>query len=225
MGISYKVFLTFFDTFFLCRYIGLNRQCLFFQKKGLGISICCIHYGVFFLVIWSCSSLWFGYPIGYLTPSILLLLGIAAIVLTVLSRKEFEQREKPGRIFKKTWKPITAGILEFCGGVIQLAFAIIFLIASIFSEGYNILKEEETYLITTLFVLSVFLAIIGGIYSVRGTNWPLAMTGAIAASAFLPVIAVGFVKYDYPFGAGSLIYMLPGIAAIILTVLSRKEFN
>lgn len=215
--------------FFFAGIFALIGSVCAFRRKRWELAFTAPIMAFVFLVLWLCSSLWFGYPIGYLTPSIILLLGIVAIVLTVLSRKEFEQREQLGHILKKTWKPIAAGILEICGGVIQLLFAIIYLIASIFSEGYNILREEETYLITTLFVLSIFLAIIGSIYSLRRTNWPLAMTGAIAASALLPIFIGISIEYGAVLGGKSLIYAYPytspGIAAIVLTVLSKKEFK
>jgi hypothetical protein len=69
------------------------------------------------------------------------------------------------------------------------------------------------------------LAIIGSIYSIRRTKWPLALIGSIAASALLPIFILYFVVYEGPLGAVGLIYSLPGIAAIVLTVLSKKEFK
>ena len=122
----------------------------------------------------------------------------------------------------KPWMPIAAGVLDICGGVIQLLLAIFLIIARIISDVYT-LTDKETFLIVTLFVLSASLAIIGSIYSMRRTNWPLAMIGSIAASALLPVIIQGFVVYEDAFGG--LIYTPPGIAAIILTLLSKKEFK
>jgi len=122
----------------------------------------------------------------------------------------------------KKWMPIAAGILEICGGVIQLLLAIFFLVARIISDVYT-LTDKETFLIVTLFVLSASLAIIGSIYSMRRTNWPLAMIGSIAASALLPVIIQGFIVSEDAFGG--LIYTPPGIAAIVLTVLSKREFK
>jgi len=122
----------------------------------------------------------------------------------------------------KTWKPIAAGILDICGGVIQLLLAIFFIIAHIISDVYT-LGDKDTFLIITLFVLSALLAIIGSIYSIRRTRWPLALIGSIAASALVPIIIVYFVVYEE--ALRGLIYTPPGIAAIVLTVLSKKEFK
>lgn len=118
--------------------------------------------------------------------------------------------------------PITAGILDAFGAVIQLLLAIFLITASIISDVYT-LGVKDTYLIITLFVLSALLAIIGSVYSIRRTRWPLALTGSIAASALLPIIIVYFVVYEEAFGG--LIYTPPGIAAIVLTVLSKREFK
>jgi len=170
---------------------------------------------------------WMGFflnsrhPAAHPAPSLILLLGIAAIVLTALARKEFEQREELRRILKKTWMPIAAGILDIFSGAFQLLAAIFFHIASMLSDTWP-LQDWETYLVVTALVLSAFLAIGGSIHNMRRTNWPLAMAGSIAASALFPLV-VYFVVYEVapPF----LIIMLPGIIAIVLTVLSRKEFE
>ena len=122
----------------------------------------------------------------------------------------------------KTWMPIAAGVLDICGGVIQLLLAIFLIIARIISDVYT-LGIKDTYLIITLFVLSASLAIIGSIYSIRRTRWPLALIGSVAASAFLPIIIAYFVVYED--ALGGLIYTPPGIAAIILTALSKREFK
>ena len=118
--------------------------------------------------------------------------------------------------------PIAAGILDILGGVIQLLLAIFLIIARIISDVYT-LGDKDTFLIITLFVLSALLAIIGSIYSIRRTRWSLALIGSIAASALLPIIIVYFIVYEEALGV--LIYTPPGIAAIVLTVLSRKEFK
>ena len=124
--------------------------------------------------------------------------------------------------------PIAAGILDICGGVIQLLLAIFLLIARRISDVYT-LGDKDTFLIITLFFLSALLAIIGSIYCIRRTKWPLALIGAIAASALLPVFVGISIEYGYILGIRSLIYAYfyttPGIVAIVLTVLSRKEFR
>ena len=99
----------------------------------------------------------------------------------------------------KPWMPIAAGVLDICGGVIQLLLAIFLIIARIISDVYT-LGIKDTYLIITLFVLSASLAIIGSIYSIRRTRWPLALIGSVAASAFLPIIIEYFVVYEDSLG-------------------------
>jgi hypothetical protein len=118
--------------------------------------------------------------------------------------------------------PIAAGILDILGGVIQLLLAIFLIIARIISDVYT-LGDKDTFLIITLFVLSALLAIIGSIYSIRRTRWSLALIGSIAASALLPIIIVYFIVYEE--ALGGLIYTPPGIAAVVLTVLSKKQFK
>ena len=118
--------------------------------------------------------------------------------------------------------PIVAGILDILGGTLQLLLVIFLIIARRISDVYT-LGDKDTFLIVTLFVLSALLAIIGSIYSIRRTRWPLALIGSIAASALLPIIIVYVVVYEE--ALGGLIYTPPGIVAIILTVLSRKEFK
>ena len=64
---------------------------------------------------------------------LILILGIAAIILSVLSKRESEPREKLMLIIKKTWMPITAGILEILAGIVPFALVPLFL----FLIGYR----------------------------------------------------------------------------------------
>jgi hypothetical protein len=123
----------------------------------------------------------------------------------------------------RKWMPIAAGILDICGGVIQLVLAIFLIVARRISDVYT-LGYTDTFLITALFFLSALLSFIGSVYCIRRTKWPLALIGSIAASAFLPIVTVNFTEYN-TFGVGGLIYMFPGIAAIALIILSKKEFK
>ena len=120
----------------------------------------------------------------------------------------------------KKWMPITAGIYDILNGLFQLVSAAIIFIYARLSEGGII--YAETYFGITALALSALLAIVGGIYNIERARWRLALIGSIAASIpFMPWFVV--VRLYFP--PQSLLFMLPGIAAIVLTVLSRKEFR
>ena len=120
----------------------------------------------------------------------------------------------------KKWMPIIAGILDVLSGVFQLMAAVFFL--SMSNVDVMVGRLEEIYPIIITLILFALLAVIGGIYNIRRTKWPLAITGSIAASIFLPLMLY-FVIWGTVFQW--LLFMLPGIIAIILTVLSKKEFG
>jgi len=109
---------------------------------------------------------------------------------------------------KKTWMPITAGAVNIIVGIFQVPFTIfgIFLIGV---ESGPLGAKENVY-IAIMFLLAL-LAIVGGVYHIFRTKWPLAIVGSIAASIILYLASEFFV--------------LIGIAAIVLTVLSKKEFK
>jgi len=108
----------------------------------------------------------------------------------------------------KTWKPIVAGVIGVIVGIFQVPFTI-FSISLIGVESGPLGTKENVY-IAIMFLLAL-LAIVGGIYHIFRTKWLLAMVGSVAASIILYLVGVFFV--------------LPGIAAIVLTVLSKKEFK
>ena len=113
--------------------------------------------------------------------------------------------------------PIIADILDVISAVFKLftALGLAVVIVAVRSSPYiNISKfamgislDITTILIiiaVTMAILGI-LAIIGGIYALQRKKWGLALTGSIAA--LFPVVG------------------LLGIAAIILTLLSRDEFK
>jgi hypothetical protein len=119
--------------------------------------------------------------------------------------------------------PLAAGVLDICGGVIQLLLAIILIVGRL-SEGYRLGEgDNDMFLTIGLFVLSALLALIGSIYCIRRTRWPMALIGSVAASALVPIIITYFVVDEATLVG--LIYSPPGIAAIALTVLSKTEFK
>ena len=115
---------------------------------------------------------------------------------------------------EKTWMPKAAGILDIVAGALSfigLTFAFFGILVLGAMEGGNMPAETPANLILTVIViLAIFaiiadaLAIVGGIFALQRKKWGLALAGSIAA--FLA---------SWPLG----------IAAIVLTALSKKEFE
>ena len=174
---------------------------------------------------------------------LIILLGIAVIILTFRSRKEFEQREELRHVWEKTWKPKAAGILDIiCGvySIIIVYYALIlnprFEYAIVEIYGRLILYYSWLAGLILIFIAGT-LAIPGGIYALRSKRWRLALAGAIAASIALILLAIPLslssiypistlhALYDMAHPAGAVILVLLGIAVIVLTVISKKEFK
>ena len=106
----------------------------------------------------------------------------------------------------KSVKPLVAGWLDISAGIVwMLAAGFAVLVAIGFSVGFC--APHGIYLLrfwTVLVVLAVIglMDIVGGICSIRRRRWLLAVAGSITA------IPVGL-----------------GIAALILTLLSKNEFR
>ena len=107
------------------------------------------------------------------------------------------------RLTKATWQSTTAGILDIIDGCLN-ALVVLGLIVAI----VNVSDEPGTLAIlvpiAVLFAVKIILAIVGGICALQRKNWGMAIVGAIAAC--LP-------------------FSLLGIAALILTALSRDQFS
>ncbi len=108
----------------------------------------------------------------------------------------------------------TLSIVSGAFGILSAAFVILFIdmFGAMFSlPGFHSLEIQGFLRVMVLFyvitaiahVLLGALAIIGGIFTIRRQSWPLALAGAIAATiTFYPT----------------------GIAAVIITIISREEF-
>ena len=118
---------------------------------------------------------------------------------------------------ENTWKPTVAGILDIvAGGLSLIGLIFVTLGISIFaiagSSGLSCPVPMPTpigpasviLLMAIPVLIADILAIVGGLYALKRKKWGWALTGAIAA-----LIA------SWPFG----------IAAIIFTVMSQKEFE
>lgn len=117
---------------------------------------------------------------------------------------------------QKTWMPTTAGILDIISGSFGALCGAVLLVLGT-ADGSSVafydvgMPQLAPAAILALFltlaiplVVIGILAIVGGIYALRRKNWGLALAGSIAA--FFPS-------------------WLLGIAAIILTALSKDEFE
>jgi hypothetical protein len=115
-----------------------------------------------------------------------------------------------------TWMPKVAGILNIVSGAFGLFIVLIWALwfAFISFVGPMNTSEFHDFPISIMAIILVpigifllaagILAIIGGIYALRKKKWGLALAGSIAAF----------------FGSSQL-----GVAAIIFTALSKKEFE
>lgn len=119
--------------------------------------------------------------------------------------------------------PVAAGILDIISGALQLGVSLS-AIGLIISSGWSIAGINLLSLIYTLPLLGTgVVAILGGIYIIQRRKWNLAFWGALAA--FIPLGSlVTFYSLMLNQPAWALISLL-GIAAITLTVLSKKEFS
>jgi hypothetical protein len=117
---------------------------------------------------------------------------------------------------QKTWMATTAGILDIVAGslriIVTLLVALVFVAFAIFSRGDVTRFQHLPIAITasvvaTLAIFSLIisiLSIVGGIYTLQRKKWRMALAGSIAAF---------FCSFPL------------GIAAIILIVLSKNEFE
>ena len=126
----------------------------------------------------------------------------------------------------KTDKPIVAGIIGIGVGGLQVPF-ILFILAMTELEMGSI--GTRTWLVIAALTIFAIFAIVGGIYHIKRTKWPLALTGSIALFFCFNLFNLQYVVTLYY--RPSEIYwpdvVLPllGIAVIVLTVLSKKEFK
>ena len=117
---------------------------------------------------------------------------------------------------EKTWMPVVAGILDIVSAAFKLLGVLGVIIAGIVvplnpyidpakaAGGVPVNVVALLLLAGIPLVIFLILALVGGIYALQRKKWGLALAGSIAA--LLPL-------------------SLLGIAAIILTTLSKNEFE
>ena len=122
------------------------------------------------------------------------------------------------RQIEKTWKPKAAGILSIISGSAGLVAVFGLIIAISITGGFIIPGTEHIpkFVASILIGITIPLAalsglsLVGGIYTLQRRMWGLAIAGSIS-SIFSSVPLLGGLPV--------------GIAAIVLTVLSRNEFD
>jgi len=102
---------------------------------------------------------------------------------------------------ERTWKPRVAGILSITGGAVQVIMAILLLAFVGYIQGMGWFSGIFAPVIGQLANIGVLLiylgviAIVGGIFALRRSNWGLALAGSICAlpTVFLAIPAIIFV--------------------------------
>lgn len=135
---------------------------------------------------------------------------------------------------EKTWMPNVAGILDIVAGIQILGTASLALVATIIVAWYHSTfvgdsPSSNTAIMTVLLFTVSTIAIISGIFALRRRNWKLVLAGPILMFIIPPLIGssvlaegtlsvIGFIML-------AVLPSLMGIAAIVLTVLSKSEFE
>ncbi len=107
---------------------------------------------------------------------------------------------------KKTWKPVTAGILDIIAGAAGLILGFGFMIGGAMVGFVTQLPMWLNTLIPLVSIPLIILGLIdiaGGICALMRRVWGLALAGSITTLITSPVI---------------------GIIALVLTAISKKEF-
>ena len=121
--------------------------------------------------------------------------------------------------------PITAGVLDILNGILGI------IIGLFFWMFVGLLFWGTFYEIGGLLLIVIgVLAIVGGVYAFKRKRWCLALAGAIAA--IIPTVVAMYdfwerfnPNYFFPLPTLQGFIGIPAIVAIILTVLSRKQFE
>jgi len=129
----------------------------------------------------------------------------------------------------KKWMPITAGVLDIIHGVLLTFCGLLWILIYPWLQTMGSSPWYHHILFPLLVVIGV-LAIVGGIYAIKRKVWPLVLVGAIVA--LIPPVAAMYDFWEgfnpsYFFSLPTLMGFIgiPAIVAIILTVLSKKQFE
>jgi hypothetical protein len=110
------------------------------------------------------------------------------------------------QLAKKTWLSTTAGILDIvAGSLVPLSF--VFPIAAmllVMHEGGEVEADSGWFILPAFMVIGGILAIVAGILLLRRKKRATAIAGAVGATLTLSPV---------------------GIAALVLTIVARREFD
>src|SRR4030042_518242 len=141
---------------------------------------------------------------------------------------------------KKTWKPTAAGILDLMLGCLWLLVGLfLFLLTMACDSIGEASVGVEDYGTPVLLVVAGILAIIGGKHATQRNKWRFALVGSVAALLPAFISLIGLILYQshdigvlYPqikANNSTLticgLFLLAGIEAMVLTALSKKEFE
>ena len=110
----------------------------------------------------------------------------------------------------RTWKPIVAGIFAIATGCFKLlaVLGLIIAIIAIRAEAHHYVNEVDPVDILLAIAIPLgilgILSIVGGAFALQRKSWGMALTGSIAS--LMP-------------------FSILGLVALILTALSRDEFE
>ncbi len=108
---------------------------------------------------------------------------------------------------EKTWKTLTAGILDIVSGVGMMFVCFWLVVLGGISGVVHTVPQWVPGLLfslSTLLVIVAIVAVIGGIFAINRKAWGMALTGAIASF---------FCCFIF------------GVVSIVLTALAHKEFK
>lgn len=129
----------------------------------------------------------------------------------------------------KKWMPITAGVLDIISGIFGILQGLYIISWGSFI-GFTCSVYEVWEVWGPLHIVVGVLAIIGGIYACKRKMWHLALAGAIAgifpSAPFMVSYLEEFsIRYFMHLPTSLDFKLVFAIVAIILTVLSRKQFE
>lgn len=141
---------------------------------------------------------------------------------------------------KRTWKPIAAGILDLTLGCLWLQVGLLSFLLTMACDAIGEASVGlEDYGTPVLLLIAGILAIIGGKHATQRNKWWFALVGSVAALLPAFISLIGLILYQshdigglYPqikANNSTLticgLFLLAGIAAIVLKALSKKEFE
>ncbi len=110
-----------------------------------------------------------------------------------------------------TRTPAASRNLSLAAGIIEIAFGCVGLASILFAEVFlaDVIRNEEDFprfilLIPLAMLVPAIVAIVGGVFSLKRRSWVMALIGAIALL---------------------LTSSIPGVAALVLVIMGRDEFE